>query len=301
MKNILVITSSYDETIDYFYKKYDAQLFRFDVNNFNRYNFSIVNDKWEIESSSWKISKIDVDSIYYRKPEIPSLVDYDKSDRLIIAGDMIAMVNGIVDDFYGTVLTKPSILRKAENKIYQLLLAKKCGFEMPMSYIGNDQKKCNSLIKKSKTIIKPIFLNKIQENECADRYKVFSTGYCDNYVDNIEMTPIYVQEYISKQYEVRLIILKNNCWTVKIVSKNRLDWRLDYDNNTYYVIEAPDDIKRKCMACLKKMDLQFGIFDFIVTNDDKWIFLEVNPNGQWLWLEEILGLDISEKIMEFLS
>ena len=44
----------------------------------------------------------------------------------------------------------------------------------------------------------------------------------------------------------------------------------------------------------------FGAFDFIVTPELKWIFLEINPNGQWLWLEQSLKLDISQKIVEYL-
>ena len=46
--------------------------------------------------------------------------------------------------------------------------------------------------------------------------------------------------------------------------------------------------------------LNFGAFDFIVTPDDEWIFLEINPNGQWLWLEQKLGINISKKIVEYL-
>ena len=52
---------------------------------------------------------------------------------------------------------------------------------------------------------------------------------------------------------------------------------------------------------LMDFQLEFGAFDFIVTNDNQWYFLEVNPNGQWLWLEKILALDISEKIIDLLD
>ena len=46
------------------------------------------------------------------------------------------------------------------------------------------------------------------------------------------------------------------------------------------------------------MKFAFGAFDFIVTPENEWIFLEVNPNGQWLWLEQSLSLDISKKILD---
>lgn len=47
-------------------------------------------------------------------------------------------------------------------------------------------------------------------------------------------------------------------------------------------------------------NLMFGAFDFIVTPRNEWVFLEVNPNGQWLWLERSLNLNISQKIVEYL-
>ena len=52
---------------------------------------------------------------------------------------------------------------------------------------------------------------------------------------------------------------------------------------------------------LSYYNLVFGAFDYIVTPQNEWIFLELNPNGQWLWLEEALKLDISNKIIEYLS
>ena len=51
---------------------------------------------------------------------------------------------------------------------------------------------------------------------------------------------------------------------------------------------------------LKDFGLMFGAFDFIVDQNGDWIFLEINPNGQWLWLEKILGLPISKKIVDYL-
>ena len=51
---------------------------------------------------------------------------------------------------------------------------------------------------------------------------------------------------------------------------------------------------------LKRMHLNFGCFDFIVTPDGEYVFLECNPNGQWLWIEEEPGMKISEAIAEAL-
>ena len=57
----------------------------------------------------------------------------------------------------------------------------------------------------------------------------------------------------------------------------------------------------QCHNILKKNNLIFGAFDFIFDPDDNWFFLEFNPNGQWLWLEKILGVNISGNIIKYLS
>ncbi|MEJ2669125.1 MAG: MvdD family ATP-grasp ribosomal peptide maturase, partial [Gammaproteobacteria bacterium] len=46
------------------------------------------------------------------------------------------------------------------------------------------------------------------------------------------------------------------------------------------------------------LGLNFGCIDMILTPDDEFVFLEVNPNGQWLWVEHSLGCNISGAIAD---
>ena len=56
-----------------------------------------------------------------------------------------------------------------------------------------------------------------------------------------------------------------------------------------------------CIRLLKELNLQFGAIDMIKTPDGSYIFLEINPNGQWAWIETQTGLQISDAIINFLS
>lgn len=51
-----------------------------------------------------------------------------------------------------------------------------------------------------------------------------------------------------------------------------------------------------CLALTRKLNLQFGAIDFVETPTGEFIFLEINPNGQWAWIEEQTGMPISETI-----
>ncbi len=52
---------------------------------------------------------------------------------------------------------------------------------------------------------------------------------------------------------------------------------------------------------MKILNLTYGALDFIVTNDNQWYFLEINPMGQFLWIEDLTNLQISKEIANWLE
>ena len=85
-------------------------------------------------------------------------------------------------------------------------------------------------------------------------------------------------------------------------NEGKIDWRQGYDHGLRYEpYDLPNDISEKCIKFLERMRLNFGAFDFIVTPSGEYVFLECNPNGQWLWIEMETGLKISEAIADTLA
>ena len=141
-------------------------------------------------------------------------------------------------------------------------------------------------------IAKPLSIGKITEN------KKVLTNLLKDKVSNIEFSPTYFQTNLHKDYELRITVINREFYCVKILS-DLIDWRKD-KNAQYQLIDIPKDLKRQCLSFLDYAELSFGAFDYIVS-DDKYYFLECNPNGQWLWLEDELNLDISNKILGYLN
>lgn len=297
-KNILIITSSVDATVDYIIKQYSyiADFYRLNVDHFSNYKFNISIDVgWTISCSQWSIKETDIYSIYYRKPLLPDLTEYEDFYQTMISRDIISLINGIVDSFDGKVLTRPSLLRKTENKTFQLLYAQKNNILMPKSYICNHSSAID--IEGSK-IIKPLTTGKIS---IAERTEIYQTSYISKISDDISLTPIYIQQYEAKAYEVRLTYIDGTIFTVRIDSPDKLDWRKNYDKLTYSLIKCPIFIEKLCCMLMQDWNLHFGAFDFIVSPTAEWIFLEVNPNGQWLWLEYELNIPIAYHIIKYLT
>jgi len=297
-KYILIVTSTYDTTVDFLIQKYSVKYntIRLNLDELEKYKISITDDYIYYEDTQSNLIIKDlfrqIKSIYFRKIFLPSLNDYEEKYRNYMQKEIYNFIIGFVDSFEGKVLSKPTFLRQIENKIYQLFIAKKLGFKCPKSIISNDSNFINKKIESYRWIAKPLSTGKITEN------KHVMTNTVNKKIDNIELSPTYFQTKIEADYELRITFIDNTFYTVKITS-NQVDWR-NNNNAIYEFIDTPKIIFDECMKFINYTNLKFGAFDYMV-KDNIYYFLECNPNGQWLWLENKLNLDISYKIMRYLD
>ena len=63
----------------------------------------------------------------------------------------------------------------------------------------------------------------------------------------------------------------------------------------------PDEIKKACVDLTKYYGLEFGAIDLVLTPEGNYVFLEINPNGQWAWIEVLTRLPISDAIANLLA
>jgi glutathione synthase/RimK-type ligase-like ATP-grasp enzyme len=111
------------------------------------------------------------------------------------------------------------------------------------------------------------------------------------------------QERIEKIADVRATIVGNEIFAVRIesqVGKGNVDFRLDY-SVPMSVYQLPDEVATRCIDLMRRLGLNFGAMDLCLTGDGHHIFLEVNPAGQWLWMESALDLPISQTMARLLA
>ncbi|MBI5306607.1 hypothetical protein HZB04_03425 [Candidatus Wolfebacteria bacterium] len=106
---------------------------------------------------------------------------------------------------------------------------------------------------------------------------------------------------------MRVTIVEDEIFAVKIDLQanpfTAVDWRHpEYiDKLSYIAVEFPSEVSDRCQRMMKQLRLAFGAFDFIMSKEGKLYFLEVNPNGQWYWLEDLAKIQISDAIAIALS
>ena len=203
--------------------------------------------------------------------------------------------------------------RPAESKMLQLAVAKSIGAKVPDTCYANYKSAFENLCSKHemlslKTINNDSIFVEGEKEYVFYSQKCKSTDLMKQAPEAFSQTACYLQNYIDKKYELRITVCCNDIVACKIDSQiqgettGKIDWRQGYDYNLRQeIVEIPDSVKELCLSYLKKMKLNFGCFDFIVTPDDEYIFLECNPNGQWLWIELETGFDISEIVARNLS
>jgi glutathione synthase/RimK-type ligase-like ATP-grasp enzyme len=118
-------------------------------------------------------------------------------------------------------------------------------------------------------------------------------------------SPMIFQPCLDKRVEVRVTVVGNRVFAAEIHSqrngRTRIDSRLDFERTPHYAHELPEPIAEKCCALTARLELAYSTIDLIVTPDEEYVFLELNPNGQYLWIEKITGLPISEAIADHLT
>lgn len=203
--------------------------------------------------------------------------------------------------------------RSSASKMLQQRIARSLGMPTPDTCFTNNRAALETFCRNhDKVCLKSIDNDNIWFNDEMREHVLYTQAVPTDALlaldeDAFSQTVSYVQNYIEKAFELRITVVDKNVFSCKIDSQamrpesGGTDWRQGLDfgmrHSKFYL---PKSISDFCVAFLKLLHLNFGCFDFIVTPKGDYVFLECNPNGQWLWIEHETGLPISKSIAETL-
>ncbi|GAA0537246.1 ATP-grasp domain-containing protein [Chitinophaga japonensis] len=299
---LLIITHKSDFTADYLINKLNAsgKLYK----RFNCEDLLTFDWKFQI-GDHFKYSVLGKDvyrSIWFRRTQRPRLTIENHAELQYLEGEIDALIENLfatVDAFW---LNDPFRVFKAENKLYQLKTARALGFEVPFTLVTNHKDDVRAFYEKHKEIIvKPISRTRITGG--SEPSFIYTSKVTEDHVsrlDETDLTPCIFQQNIKKEYELRVTVVGDKVFAAKIDSQSDAETITDWRRKqlTFSPSSLPEPIKNLCILLLKSLGLSFGAIDLIKTVDGRYFFLEVNPNGQWAWLEEETGLPISDSIIE---
>lgn len=249
-----------------------------------------------------------IGSVWWRvKPNLtlmPKTIEEVETKQFIQREWLLAFeaMSFVLDDRFWINRRDVDIL--VRSKPFQLYKAQSFGFDIPSTIIGNDfasiQRHFSS---RQEVLYKPLSYFAVPPEKILYANAI-PVADLPAHHQNISIAPCIFQGYVDKQYELRITVIGAHVFPVRIHSQEypnaELDWRREQLNLQYEVATLDPAFEDRLLAFHRAMGLVYGAYDFIVGPDGKYTFLEVNPVGQWLWLESILKLDISKKMADAL-
>ena len=180
----------------------------------------------------------------------------------------------------------PQATYLAESKPYQLSIAKRCGLKIPKTLVGNDAIEINNVFPEKKLVksMDTVFLR--ERDECLFTYSTLLEGECLS-EENSSEVPFIAQEYIDDKVDCRVTIIGERVFSVYILKNGKPiagDWRTIAKKELQYkTFQIPETLKDSCLQLMRRLNLSFGAIDLLKTGSD-YLFLEVNPTGEWGWL-----------------
>jgi len=315
--SILIITSKIDITSDFVIKSLKLKKLSFyrlnteDIGKTIKITFDFSSNKFLIfdEQVNRTINLLDVKSVYFRRPEVnDELADISPGERNFVRSELLFVLEGIYKILRKAFwINTVHAIRNAENKVFQLLLAKDLQLQTPDSLITNVPAYARSFYQKQQAscIIKPIKSGLV---EGVNEEGVIFTNKIQIDADNAErinICPVYLQNLIEKRGDVRVTLIGKKLFVALIHSQTsdeaKIDWRKSCVPLKHTALELPGEIAQKCFDLAAILNLNFAAIDFILDGNGNYIFLEINPNGQWAWIEKQLDFKISDEITTLLA
>lgn len=253
-----------------------------------------------------QLSTADVRAVWARKLWSPLMADdLEERYRSMCVGESIAALEGFLDALQDAHWVNDlQRQRAAENKQRQLRLAERAGLRVPRTLVTNDPASVRQFfaetegqtvakllhpISISMGAVKPfVYTNRVREEDLAG-------------VDALRYSPMVFQELIPKACELRVAYVAGETFVGALdasgTSRGQTDWRrVAPEECRWQKAQLPTEIARGLQALMSELGLVFGAVDLICTPAGEYVFLEVNPAGEWGMLERDLCLPISEAI-----
>lgn len=286
--------------------KFDARAFIWDVSNVptqSKFDFFPNDNRSDlrIDDSSESLALSEIRSIWWRRPGAFKIGDSvtDPKVRRFCRSEYDSFFRGVLNSIPIPIINDPTTEARAVHKPFQLLQASTVGLETPKTIMSNNPISIRDFWKSlggkcvykafaappwTFTETRPLMLEDLQ------------------HLDKVRHAPIIVQERIEKGRDVRVNIFGDEVFAAQVtthIADADLDWRVDLTAK-WEPHDLPETISTKLRSLLKRLGLRSGCLDLRQQPDGAYKFFEVNPSGQFLFVEIDTGQPLLESLAKLL-
>jgi glutathione synthase/RimK-type ligase-like ATP-grasp enzyme len=298
---LLILTNSTDATSDYLERRLAASSINFARVNTDccstTFRVHIRAGRAALKTERRSIFSDEVANVWFRRPgPIDCPVSQDPAETKHVRDEWSEALEG----FFAQIAVEAWVNHPARNvmashKIEQLARASRMGLATPETIVTQSPEEARQFFYecREEVIVKPLASGYIERNDGSDTvlytHAILASDLSK--ISSIAKCPTLLQRKIRKQRDIRVTVMDDDIHAVSLSAKEigeqqRLDIRRDNMRDVQYKLtEIPNDVRQNIFRYHKSYGLRFSAIDMAIDRDGKWIFFEINPNGQWAWTD----------------
>lgn len=252
----------------------------------------------------------DVSCVWYRRPIDVDVSHVDPEAQDFARQQATAVLRGLyflTHDSARWINPLPA-LHRARIKLQQLRAARDVGFRVPATLVSNSDTEILDFAETLpaacvKSLDEPSFT-------CGGRLHSIYTrqvGIAElrENRQSLRVCPVLVQELVPKRFDIRVVVMGQQVFAFEIHSQEHPLSTIDFRGLAPHLLrhathELPDSIRSRVLAFVRQQGLVFSSMDLVQMPDGQYVFIENNPNGQWLWLEQRTGARLTDYMLSWL-
>jgi hypothetical protein len=251
------------------------------------------------DGSSVHVASLDVvwwRRFFYNQIALPADVS-DPTAIDVITGDCRVSAMGVMlSDFRGAWVSHPDATRRAENKLVQLRAALSAGFRIPKTLVSQNPDRIREFTAAvgGRVVVKSL----TNTNHAALTAAVVDSEALRS--DRaLRLSPAIYQELIPGTRHLRVHGFGDE-FHAALITCEQLDWRYHLADATVEEYELPSTVQAALSKVMQTLELRMGVFDLKMTPSGEIVWLEVNPQGQFLFIEGLSQMGITNWLVDFL-
>lgn len=313
---LLILTNSQDATADYLQERLQqssVDFVRIDTDTFvGNGELQFSGGQSTVRVAGRAFSPEDFDSVWYRRPES---LHHSEWNRTTEGKYTLEEWSAALEAFLAFVpaprwVNHPAANAKASIKMHQLATARQCGLRTPETLVSQSPDHVRAFADRfERIIVKPIGHGYVTCDSGTD--SLIYTNPVEpitlDALDDLRNCPTLFQERVDKATDVRITVIDTAIHAVEMSARDADgDQRCDVRRNNmadvrYRSIALPECVADAITDLMRRYALRFAAIDMAIAKDGDWWFFEINPNGQWAWLDLNGGMDVAASFVDAFS
>jgi hypothetical protein len=211
---------------------------------------------------------------------------------------LLTVIAGAADVLWLTPLER---LMLRENKLLQQTIATRLGIDVPATAVVSDRTQIPTEWG-TPIVVKPLGAGNYSDESGAERIVWAQELDRDSpLLGLLAAAPFLLQRRLDAERHLRVVTVRDHSWACELTGERPLDWRRDEEAHHSFVAVAEPAVQQNAVRLADALGVGYSSQDWIVADDGVPHFVDLNPAGQWLFLPDDVGTEITQAIASWLT